>query len=57
VNQRRVAELLLELCQELGVTPPAPRRKRITSERPLRVVPTELQRQKARKILKEMMPR
>jgi hypothetical protein len=57
INRQRVAALLIELCEELGVAPPAPKRKRIRAERPLRVVPSDLQRQKAKRILKEILPR
>ena len=57
MNRDRIAALVTELVQELGIALPPPKRKRITSEKPLRVVPTELQRHKARKILKEILPR
>ena len=57
MNRDRVAALVLELATELGIELPRPKRKRIVSGPAPRVVPTELQRHKAKKILKEILPR
>lgn len=54
---RQIAEhhrALAELYEQLDQTP---KRKRIHNPPAPRVVPTELQRHKARKILKEITPR
>lgn len=57
MNRERVATLMIQLFEELGVELPRPKRKRIVSAPAPRVVPSEMQRHKAKKILKEILPR